>query len=107
LAEEGDAAGEAVAIAGEVSEVVASGAAVALTSGVAADGFVALSKGSSVNVSSAGVENLAPPSESLSGTGVVGGSPVSSCALSNSSGSTRSVGPGALDAVGAADTAPF
>jgi len=70
-----------------------------LASGAVAEGFAAPSKGSSVRVSSAGVESFAPLSESLPRTGVAWGSPVSSCALSSSSGSTRSVVPAALDGV--------
>lgn len=102
LAGDDDVAGESVAIAREVSAVVAGGALpLGLASGVAAEGFAAPSKGSSVSVRSAGVASFAPLPDSLSRAGVAAGSPVSSCALRSSSGSMRSVVPGALEAAGA------
>jgi hypothetical protein len=70
---------------------------VALTS---AAGGVVPSKGSSVSVSSAGVESFAPSPESLVRTAAAGGSPVSSCALKSSSGSMGSVAPAVLDVAG-------
>jgi len=97
-----------VMIAAEASELVVAGAApVGLASRFVAEDLFAPSKGSSVSVSSAGVESLAPPSESLSRTGVAMGSPVSSCSLRSSSGSMRSVAPGALDVAGVPAAAPF
>jgi hypothetical protein len=109
IAAEVSDAGAALVIAAEASELVAAGgaAAVGLASGVVAEDLVAPSKGSSVSVSSAGVESLAPPPESLSRTGVAMGSPVSSCALRSSSGSMSSVAPGALDVTGVPAGATF